>query len=217
MNPNFRGEFMRLCVGFGMLVRYLLAMLICSGFVTRAVAQTTEASHRFNQRSGSEVPDFQKHVVPLFGKLGCNAAKCHGSFQGQGGFRLSLFGFDLIPTMKRYELKLLRPKGRDFRSIILLKVLFSSSQPNQSTMTEASCSGRNPGNTIFCLGGSKPAQGRRNPQEPLLGSKSNLPNCYFPQSTSNSLFARLRFGTMALAKMSLAYVGSRPTTKMWRP
>lgn len=94
MNPNFRGEFMRLRIGLGMLVRYLLAMVICSGFVTRAVAQTTEASHRFNQRSGTEVPDFQKHVVPLFGKLGCNAAKCHGSFQGQGGFRLSLFGFD---------------------------------------------------------------------------------------------------------------------------
>ena len=42
----------------------------------------------------SAAPDFQKHVVPLLGKLGCSSAKCHGSFQGQGGFRLSLFGFD---------------------------------------------------------------------------------------------------------------------------
>src|SRR5262249_30741567 len=25
---------------------------------------------------------------------GCNAASCHGSFQGRGGFRLSLFGHD---------------------------------------------------------------------------------------------------------------------------
>ena len=41
-------------------------------------------------------PGFQKHVVPLLGKLGCSSAKCHGSFQGQGGFRLSLFGFDLV-------------------------------------------------------------------------------------------------------------------------
>ena len=39
-------------------------------------------------------PDFQKHVIPLLGKLGCSSAKCHGSFQGQGGLRLSLFGFD---------------------------------------------------------------------------------------------------------------------------
>ena len=41
-----------------------------------------------------EVPDFQKHVVPLLGKLGCNGRACHGSFQGRGGFRLSLFGYD---------------------------------------------------------------------------------------------------------------------------
>ncbi|ADG69905.1 protein of unknown function DUF1549 [Planctopirus limnophila DSM 3776] len=39
-------------------------------------------------------PDFRKHVVPLLGKLGCNGRACHGSFQGQGGFRLSLFGYD---------------------------------------------------------------------------------------------------------------------------
>ncbi|MBA4029360.1 MAG: hypothetical protein C0478_00325 [Planctomyces sp.] len=39
-------------------------------------------------------PDFRQHVVPLMGKLGCNGRACHGSFQGQGGFRLSLFGYD---------------------------------------------------------------------------------------------------------------------------
>ena len=38
--------------------------------------------------------DFQRQVVPLLGRLGCSAAKCHGSFQGKGGFRLSLFGYD---------------------------------------------------------------------------------------------------------------------------
>jgi Protein of unknown function (DUF1549)/Protein of unknown function (DUF1553) len=41
-----------------------------------------------------EVPDFQKHVSPLLGRLGCNGRACHGSFQGQGGFILSLFGYD---------------------------------------------------------------------------------------------------------------------------
>lgn len=40
------------------------------------------------------VPDFQRHVVPLLGRLGCNGRACHGSFQGQGGFRLSMFGYD---------------------------------------------------------------------------------------------------------------------------
>ncbi len=41
-----------------------------------------------------ETPDFQRHLVPLLGKLGCNGRACHGSFQGRGGFRLSLFGYD---------------------------------------------------------------------------------------------------------------------------
>jgi hypothetical protein len=37
---------------------------------------------------------FERHVTSLLGKLGCNAASCHGSFQGRGGLRLSLFGHD---------------------------------------------------------------------------------------------------------------------------
>ncbi|MCC7422122.1 MAG: DUF1549 domain-containing protein [Planctomycetaceae bacterium] len=42
----------------------------------------------------ADAPDFGRHVVPLMGRLGCNGRSCHGSFQGQGGFRLSLFGYD---------------------------------------------------------------------------------------------------------------------------
>src|SRR5437016_12460116 len=38
--------------------------------------------------------DFERHVVSLFGKAGCNTGACHGSFSGKGGFRLSLFGYD---------------------------------------------------------------------------------------------------------------------------
>lgn len=49
---------------------------------------------RFADAAGDEAPDFQKHVMPLLGKLGCNGRACHGSFQGRGGFRLSLFGYD---------------------------------------------------------------------------------------------------------------------------
>jgi hypothetical protein len=41
-----------------------------------------------------EVPDFRRHVSPLLGRLGCNGRSCHGSLQGKGGFRLSLFGYD---------------------------------------------------------------------------------------------------------------------------
>jgi len=52
------------------------------------------ADVRFAQADVSETPSFQRHVLPLFGRLGCNGRACHGSFQGQGGFRLSLFGYD---------------------------------------------------------------------------------------------------------------------------
>jgi hypothetical protein len=51
-------------------------------------------SRRFVADSVQETPSFRRHVVPLLGKLGCNGRACHGSFQGRGGFRLSLFGYD---------------------------------------------------------------------------------------------------------------------------
>jgi hypothetical protein len=38
--------------------------------------------------------DFERHVMGLLSKAGCNAGSCHGSFQGKNGFRLSLFGYD---------------------------------------------------------------------------------------------------------------------------
>src|ERR1700756_3494014 len=46
--------------------------------------------------NGSELQhvDFERHVAGLLSKLGCNAGACHGSFQGKGGLRLSLFGYD---------------------------------------------------------------------------------------------------------------------------
>ena len=49
---------------------------------------------RFKNDNNEEAPDFQRHVAPLLGRLGCNGRACHGSFQGQGGFQLSLFGYD---------------------------------------------------------------------------------------------------------------------------
>ena len=51
-------------------------------------------TERFSKADVTEEPSFQKHVSPLFGRLGCNGRSCHGSFQGRGDFRLSLFGYD---------------------------------------------------------------------------------------------------------------------------
>jgi hypothetical protein len=46
--------------------------------------------------------DFERHVVPLFSRQGCNAGSCHGSFSGASDFRLSLFGHD--PKMDYLEI-----------------------------------------------------------------------------------------------------------------
>ncbi len=74
----------------------LLALLLGLTSTARAdePALIAPAQQRFAKADATDVPDFQQHVVPLMGKLGCNGRACHGSFQGQGGFRLSLFGYD---------------------------------------------------------------------------------------------------------------------------
>ncbi|MEO8496335.1 MAG: DUF1553 domain-containing protein [Planctomycetota bacterium] len=43
---------------------------------------------------GAAPVDFDTEVVPILTKAGCNAAACHGSAAGRGGFKLSLFGGD---------------------------------------------------------------------------------------------------------------------------
>jgi hypothetical protein len=71
-----------------------------------------------------EKVDFEKHVMGLFGRMGCNSGSCHGSFQGKGGFRLSLFGYD--PEMD-YDTLLHDAFGRRLnfsnpdKSLLLLK------------------------------------------------------------------------------------------------
>lgn len=76
-------------------------MMTCSAWALLLVTSLTvtgEEIRRIDQRYATdtitETPDFRMHVVPLMGRLGCNGRACHGSFQGQGGFRLSLFGYD---------------------------------------------------------------------------------------------------------------------------
>ncbi len=73
-------------------MRELLVLLIftaASSAVTPALGDEPRAGV-----DGPEIAhvDFERHIASLFGRLGCNSGMCHGSFQGQGGFRLSLFG-----------------------------------------------------------------------------------------------------------------------------
>ncbi|MEO2037076.1 MAG: DUF1549 domain-containing protein [Planctomycetaceae bacterium] len=38
--------------------------------------------------------DFERDLMPIFSRAGCNAGACHGKARGQNGFQLSLLGFD---------------------------------------------------------------------------------------------------------------------------
>lgn len=72
--------------------------------------------------------DFENDIIPILTAGGCNSGPCHGKARGQGGFKLSLFGFDpdfdhvalsregrgrrvFLPSAEQ-SLLLLKPTGR---------------------------------------------------------------------------------------------------------
>jgi hypothetical protein len=67
---------------------------------------------------------FEREIVPLLTRYGCNAGGCHGKASGQNGFKLSLFGFD---RKFDYQAIVEEARGRRVfpanpdRSLILLK------------------------------------------------------------------------------------------------
>src|SRR5438477_5884891 len=67
----------------------LFAVVVCAAFPAAASAGV-------DLPGGGRVEkvDFERHVMGLLSKAGCNAGSCHGSFQGKNGFRLSLFGYE---------------------------------------------------------------------------------------------------------------------------
>ena len=71
-----------------------------------------------------EKVDFERHIMGLFGRAGCNAGGCHGSFQGKGGFRLSLFGYepgkDFVAVTRESLGRRINPVDPD-NSLLLLK------------------------------------------------------------------------------------------------
>lgn len=68
--------------------------------------------------------DFERHVMGLFGRAGCASGSCHGSFQGKGGFRLSLFGYepdkDFLALTREAQGRRVNPSDPD-SSLVLLK------------------------------------------------------------------------------------------------
>src|SRR5262245_46223664 len=71
-----------------------LAMIVCFGLFLALAAPVARASVTLPGSKVVDKVDFERHVMGLFGRMGCNGGSCHGSFQGKGGFRLSLFGFE---------------------------------------------------------------------------------------------------------------------------
>lgn len=79
----------------------LCLLLAAAGPLRAEEPQFVEAaSQRWAAGGSGGTPDYLRHIVPLFSRLGCNNRACHGSFQGQSGFRLSLFGFEPSEDLK---------------------------------------------------------------------------------------------------------------------
>ena len=58
-------------------------------------AGLTASTTALVQNAGKPVPlSFAGDIMPVLTKLGCNGGSCHGSLNGQNGFKLSLFGYD---------------------------------------------------------------------------------------------------------------------------
>src|SRR5688572_9824646 len=60
----------------------------------RKATEATPAPQRWAADGPGGDPGFTRHVQPLLARMGCNGRGCHGSFQGKGGFQLSLFASD---------------------------------------------------------------------------------------------------------------------------
>lgn len=79
----------------------LSAVLTCSlvgptsaGGGAPAGGTTVPAPSRWAAGSAPATPGLRRHIQPLLGKAGCTNRACHGSFQGRGGLRFSLFSSD---------------------------------------------------------------------------------------------------------------------------
>ena len=74
-----------------MTIRTLIAAVVC------ALAPAAARADVALPTGGTlKQVDFERHVMGLLSKTGCNSGGCHGSFQGKNGFRLSLFGYEPV-------------------------------------------------------------------------------------------------------------------------
>lgn len=69
---------------------------------------------------------FRRDIIPVLSKAGCNSGGCHGKAEGQGGFKLSVFGFDPVADQREIVLdgrgRRVFPSNPD-QSLLLLKAM----------------------------------------------------------------------------------------------
>lgn len=56
----------------------------------------TSIPYRVSGMGDEPAPSFLTDVMPVLSRSGCNTGSCHGSADGQNGFRLSLRGYDAV-------------------------------------------------------------------------------------------------------------------------
>ena len=108
--------------------RFLLAVLVILGASASegvgAPLDPSEAGSAAGSSTRTSPIEFTRDVLPALTKAGCNAGACHGSFQGRGGFQLSLLGFN---STFDYDVLTKASRGRRLnaglpeRSLLLLK------------------------------------------------------------------------------------------------
>src|SRR3954452_17383458 len=103
---------------------WFLQALLLALIVFGAKVESISAAVNLPGDKKLEKVDFERHIMGLLGRAGCNSGSCHGSFQGKGGFRLSLFGYepekDFIAVTRDSLARRVNPGNPD-GSLLLLK------------------------------------------------------------------------------------------------
>jgi hypothetical protein len=66
----------------------------CSAVITTGLALASLLGSPTTFAATNTTWSFRNHVQPVLAKAGCSSGACHGAAAGQGGFRLSLRGYD---------------------------------------------------------------------------------------------------------------------------
>ncbi|QEL17935.1 DUF1549 and DUF1553 domain-containing protein [Limnoglobus roseus] len=64
--------------------------------MARYVLTLAMLTHSVQLMAAADAFHFENQISPLLARYNCNSSGCHGKAEGQGGFKLSVFGFDPV-------------------------------------------------------------------------------------------------------------------------